>query len=393
MIIDTDICLINFHILGGTIVHEKQIRKIFEGIIFLIFLVFILYRIGYIFGIFTNILSIVEPFLVGGAIAFILSIPMNFLERKFPRLKRPLSLLLTFLIFILVILVLVFLIGPKLIDTITNIVNTVPESVESLRKLLQDTNINWDWVQDYLASIEIDWQSISNKVLSFFKDSFSSLFTSTFGVVTGVVSTIISTIISFIFAAYILISKEKLSVQLKKLLYAFLPEKIVDKMVEVGKLTHKTFTNFFTYQCIECLILGSMFFVTMVILKIPYALLISVMITIMALIPIFGLCIAFIIASILIVMVNPIKVIVFAILFAVLQQIEGNLIYPHVVGKNIGLPSIWVLVAITIGGSLFGIMGMVIGLPILSIIYAIVTENTNKKLQEKGLKEETIENK
>lgn len=301
MIIDTDICLINFHILGGTIVHEKQIRKIFEGIIFLIFLVFILYRIGYIFGIFTNILSIVEPFLVGAAIAFILSIPMNFLERKFPRLKRPLSLLLTFLIFILVILVLVFLIGPKLIDTITNIVNTVPESVESLRKLLQDTNINWDWVQDYLASIEIDWQSISNKVLSFFKDSFSSLFTSTFGVVTGVVSTIISTIISFIFAAYILISKEKLSVQLKKLLYAFLPEKIVDKMVEVGKLTHKTFTNFFTYQCIECLILGSMFFVTMVILRIPYALLISVMITIMALIPIFGLCIAFIIASILIV--------------------------------------------------------------------------------------------
>ncbi|MFQ8987855.1 MAG: AI-2E family transporter, partial [Intestinibacter sp.] len=251
--------------------HEKQIRKIFEGIIFLIFLVFILYRIGDIFGIFTNILSIVEPFLVGAAIAFILSIPMNFLERKFPRLKRPLSLLLTFLIFILVILVLVFLIGPKLIDTITNIVNTVPESVESLRKLLQDTNINWDWVQDYLASIEIDWQSMSNKVLSFFKDSFSSLFTSTFGVVTGVVSTIISTIISFIFAAYILISKEKLSVQLKKLLYAFLPEKIVDKMVEVGKLTHKTFTNFFTYQCIECLILGSMFFVTMVILRIPYA--------------------------------------------------------------------------------------------------------------------------
>ena len=165
MIIDTDICLVNFHILGGTIVHEKQIRKIFEGIIFLIFLVFILYRIGDIFGIFTNILSIVEPFLVGAAIAFILSIPMNFLERKFPRLKRPLSLLLTFLIFILVILVLVFLIGPKLIDTITNIVNTVPESVESLRKLLQDTNINWDWVQDYLASIEIDWQSIAAYLL------------------------------------------------------------------------------------------------------------------------------------------------------------------------------------------------------------------------------------
>ena len=385
MIIDTDICLINFHILGGTIVHEKQIRKIFEGIIFLIFLVFILYRIGYIFGFFTNILSIVEPFLVGAAIAFILSIPMNFLERKFPRLKRPLSLLLTFLIFILVILVLVFLIGPKLIDTITNIVNTVPESVESLRKLLQDTNINWDWIQDYLASIEIDWQSISNKVLSFFKDSFSSLFTSTFGVVTGVVSTIISTIISFIFAAYILISKEKLSVQLKKLLYAFLPEKIVDKMVEVGKLTHKTFTNFFTYQCIECLILGSMFFVTMVILRIPYALLISVMITIMALIPIFGLCIAFIIASILIVMVNPIKVIVFAILFAVLQQIEGNLIYPRVVGKSIGLPPIWVIFVITLGSSLMGVVGMILFIPLSSVIYTLIRKSVYKRLRKRQI--------
>ena len=385
MIIDTDICLINFHILGGTIVHEKQIRKIFEGIIFLIFLVFILYRIGDIFGIFTNILSIVEPFLVGAAIAFILSIPMNFLERKFPRLKRQLSLLLTFLIFILVILVLVFLIGPKLIDTITNIVNTVPESVESLRKLLQDTNINWDWVQDYLASIEIDWQSMSNKVLSFFKDSFSSLFTSTFGVVTGVVSTIISTIISFIFAAYILISKEKLSVQLKKLLYAFLPEKIVDKMVEVGKLTHKTFTNFFTYQCIECLILGSMFFVTMVILRIPYALLISVMITIMALIPIFGLCIAFIIASILIVMVNPIKVIVFAILFAVLQQIEGNLIYPRVVGKSIGLPPIWVIFVITLGSKLMGIVGMILFIPLSSVIYTLLRKSVYKRIRNRKI--------
>lgn len=385
MIIDTDICLINFHILGGTIVHEKQIRKIFEGIIFLIFLVFILYRIGDIFGIFTNILSIVEPFLVGAAIAFILSIPMNFLERKFSRLKRPLSLLLTFLIFILVILVLVFLIGPKLIDTITNIVNTVPESVQSLRKLLQDTNINWDWVQDYLASIEIDWQSISNKVLSFFKDSFSSLFTSTFGVVTGVVSTIISTIISFIFAAYILISKEKLSVQLKKLLYAFLPEKIVDKMVEVGKLTHKTFTNFFTYQCIECLILGSMFFITMVILRIPYALLISVMITIMALIPIFGLCIAFIIASILIVMVNPIKVIVFAILFAVLQQIEGNLIYPRVVGKSIGLPPIWVIFVITLGSKLMGIVGMILFIPLSSVIYTLLRKSVYKRIRNRKI--------
>lgn len=365
--------------------HEKQIRKIFEGIVFLIFLVFILYKIGDIFGAFKTTLSIIEPFLVGGAIAFILNIPMNFLERKFKRLKRPISLLLTFLIFILVILVLIFLVGPKLIDTVTNIATTIPEAIKSLQNLLESKTINLKWIQDYLTNMEIDWQSISNKALSFFKDSFGSLFTSTFGVVTSVVSTLVSTIISFIFAAYILISKEKLSIQLKKLLYAFLPEKIVDKMIEIGKLTHKTFTNFFTYQCIECLILGSMFFITMVIIKIPYALLISVMITIMALIPIFGLCIAFIIASILIVMVSPIKVVEFAILFAILQQIEGNLIYPKVVGKSIGLPPIWVIVVITIGSRLMGIVGMILFIPLSSVIYTLIKRSVSRRILTKKI--------
>lgn len=365
--------------------YDKQIRKIFEGIIFLILLVFILYRIQDIYGIFINLLSIIKPFLIGGAIAFILSIPMNFLERKFPKLKRPFSLLLTFLIFILVILVLIFLVGPKLIETITNIADTVPHAVESLRLLLQKSNIDWEWVQDYLTSIEIDWPTISNKLLSFFKDSFGNLFTSTFGMVTGFITGIVSTVISFIFAAYILISKEKLSVQFKKLMYAFLPEKSVDKIIQVGKLTHKTFTNFFTYQCIECLILGSMFLVTMTIFKIPYALLISVLITIMALVPIFGLCIAFIIASILIVMVDPIKVIVFAILFAVLQQIEGNLIYPRVVGKSIGLPPIWVIVVITLGSSLMGVVGMILFIPLSSVIYTLLRKSIYKRIRNRRI--------
>lgn len=364
---------------------DKQSKKILFGATYLIVLVFILYRITDIFGILGTLLSIIEPFLIGGAIAFILSIPMNFLEKKFKKLKRPVSLLLTFLIFILVILILIFLIGPKLVDTVTSIANTVPGAIDSLHSLVERSNINWKWVQDSITTAEIDWQSLSNKALSFVKNSFGSLFTSTFGVVSGVVSGIVSTVISFIFAAYILISKEKLSIQLKKLLYAFLPEKTVDKMIEVGKLTHKTFTNFFTFQCIECIILGCMFFICMVILRIPYALLISVMISIMALVPIFGLCIAFIIASILIVMVEPIKVVVFAILFAVLQQIEGNLIYPRVVGKSIGLPPIWVIVVITIGSKLMGIVGMILFIPLSSVIYTLLSKSVSKRIRNRRI--------
>lgn len=156
-------------------------------------------------------------------------------------------------------------------------------------------------------------------------------------------------------------------------------------MIEVGKLTHKTFTNFFTFQCIECIILGCMFFICMVILRIPYALLISVMISIMALVPIFGLCIAFIIASILIVMVEPIKVVVFAILFAVLQQIEGNLIYPRVVGKSIGLPPIWVIVVITIGSKLMGIVGMILFIPLSSVIYTLLSKSVSKRIRNRRI--------
>ena len=363
----------------------KQTKRIILSATYIIVLFFVLYRITDILGVLGVLLSIIKPFLIGGAIAFILSIPMNFLERKFKKLKRPISLLLTFLIFILVILALIFLVGPKLVETVSNIVDTIPGAIDNLHALVEKTNINWKLIQDSITTAEIDWQSLSNKALNFVKDSFGSFFTSTFGVVSGVVSGFVSVVISFIFAAYILISKEKLSIQFKKLLYAFLPENIVDKMIEVGKLTHKTFTNFFTFQCIECLILGCMFFICMVILRIPYALLISVMISIMALVPIFGLCIAFIIASILIVMVDPIKVVVFAILFAVLQQIEGNLIYPKVVGKSIGLPPIWVIVVITIGSKLMGIVGMILFIPLSSVIYTLLSKSVSKRIRNRRI--------
>ncbi len=366
----------------------RQTKKILLGITYTVVLFFLLYRISDIFEISKNLLNIVKPFLIGAAIAFILSIPLNFLEKKFKNLKRPVSLILTFFIFILVILILMFLVGPKLIDTISTIINTIPMAIDNLHQLANKYNIDWTWIQNFITTAEIDWQSLSNKALEIAKNSFGNLFTSTFGFVSEFVSSIISTIISFIFAAYILISKEKLSIQLKKLLYAFLPEKRVDQIIEIGKLTHKTFTSFFTFQCVECIILGFLFFITMVILRIPYALLISVLIAIMALVPIFGLCIAFFIACILIVMVEPIKVIVFAILFAILQQIEGNLIYPRVVGKSIGLPSIWVIFVITIGAKLMGIVGILLFIPLSSVIYTLISREVHNRIRKKKISSE-----
>ena len=202
------------------------------------------------------------------------------------------------------------------------------------------------------------------------------------------ISSIVNAFISIIFAVYILANKEELKNQAKKFIYARINEEKADSIIKVSRLARDSFRNFITGQAKEAVILGSLCAIGMLILNIPYAGPIGALTAITAFIPIVGAFIGGFIGAVLIVAVNPIKALIFVIFIIVLQQVEGNLIYPHVVGKNMGLPSIWVLVAITIGGSLFGIMGMIVGLPVVSIIYAITQENTNKKLREKNLEQE-----
>ena len=191
--------------------------------------------------------------------------------------------------------------------------------------------------------------------------------------------------IAFVFACYILLQKEKLHVQIKKVLFAYLPEKRVVSILDICSLTYKTFSNFLTGQCVEALILGSMFFVVMGIIRLPYALLVGVLIAFTALIPIFGAFIGCAVGAFLILMVDPWKAVVFIILFLVLQQIEGNLIYPKVVGNSVGLPSIWVLAAVSIGGSLMGVVGMLIFIPLVSVVYTIFRGDVYRRLEKKQI--------
>lgn len=185
------------------------------------------------------------------------------------------------------------------------------------------------------------------------------------------------------FACYVLLQKEKLSVQAKKVLFAFVRRGRAEAALEVFSLTYSTFSSFLTGQCVEAIILGSMFVVTMGLFRLPYALLVGIVIAFTALIPIFGAFIGCAVGAFLIFMLDPVKALVFVILFLVLQQIEGNLIYPHVVGNSVGLPSIWVLAAVSIGGSLMGIVGMLIFIPIVSVVYALFREIVYLKLRQK----------
>ena len=337
------------------------------------------------------------PFILGSAIAFILNVPMKFTEKHFfpkaspkaekylKKLRRPVSLLLSifFVIFILMIVVLVVL--PELTNTCISIIRRIERLLPQFQNWAEDTFRADSPVVEWLNSIELQPQKMLNSLMDLLKNGVDNILSSTVSVTIGIVSTAMNIFIALIFACYILLQKEHLTYQIKKAMYALFPSKTVEYCIHVGKLTNQIFANFITGQCIEAIILGSMFFIIMNIFRLPYALLVGVLIGFTAIIPMFGAFIGCGISFFLILMVSPTKALFFLIVFLILQQIEGNLIYPHVVGNSVGLPSIWVLVALTVGGSLMGVMGMLIFIPLTSVLYALFREWANKELQRKNI--------
>lgn len=404
--------------------NTKQIIKI---VVIAIVLLVALLNIEPVWNVFKTFLSILSPFIWGLAIAFILNIFMRFYEEKLFKtkakdktrtnnskqsntkesvksknikteniqnissktgIKRALSITLSIITIVAVITIILLLIIPQFVEIIKNLIINMPSYLESLKTWAIDLTERVPEINSFIQNIQIDTEALKEGVMNISKDVLDV----TINQVSGLVGGIVNFFIAVVFAVYILANKEGLKVQAKEFIYARATKERADYILKVSRLARDSFRNFLTGQAKEAVILGVLCTLGMLILGIPYAGPVGALTALTAFIPIVGAFIGGFIGAVLIVAVDPIKALIFIIFIIVLQQIEGNLIYPHVVGKNIGLPSIWVLVAITIGGSLFGIIGMIVGLPILSIIYAIVTENTNKKLQEKGLKkEETIE--
>lgn len=338
------------------------------------------------------ILSMVSPFVLGACLAFVLNIPMNFFEKKLFRkddkfarkAKRPLSLILAIVVIIAVVSAVIGIVVPKLSETVVQAVYTAQRSIPRLKafvnQYVDDEQINGFFNQ--YANFDVN--NVLNILIGFFKSSATTNFLgSTVGVVRSIVSSVVSIAIGFVFALYILLAKETLSRQVKKTLKAVLNTNAYSYVLKVANLSYTTFANFITGQCVEAVILGTLFFVCMTVFRMPYALLCGVLIGFSALIPLVGAFLGFFISALLILMVDPVTVLYFAILFIVLQQIEGNLIYPHVVGGSVGLPSIWVLVALTVGGNLMGFVGILLFIPLSSVCYALFCEWANKRLEEK----------
>lgn len=380
--------------------NKENIRHIKELIVFTLVLLIALWNYDLVLGAFGFVGNIVFPFLVGGAIAFVLNVPMSFLERnlfgnekvqskkQLKRISRPFSLVLTIVGVLGIIAVVMFVVIPQLGQTFVSLGRNIRRFIPQAMLWLEDLFENNQEILALISEMDMSWDKMINSVLEFFKSGVGNVFDSTISVATSIVGSVTTFVIAFVFACYILLQKEKLHVQMKKILFAYLPERRVENILGVCSLTYKTFSNFLTGQCVEALILGTMFFVVMGIIRLPYALLVGVLIAFTALIPIFGAFIGCAVGAFLILMVDPWKAVIFVILFLVLQQIEGNLIYPKVVGNSVGLPSIWVLAAVSIGGSLMGVVGMLVFIPLVSVIYTLLRGDVYKRLGEKGIEVE-----
>ena len=327
------------------------------------------------------------PFILGAAIAFILNVPMRNIERHLimfredSGLRRPVSLVVTILLVSGVLFLVTFVVTPQLLKTFMALQSSVPLFFAGVQDEMERLFASIPQITDYVNQIEVDWRQIFQDMVEFVKTGAGSMLNTTFSAAVSIVSGVSSFLIGFIFAIYILLQKETLGRQMKKLLSAFLPEPVTARIVEIASLTERTFSNFLTGQCVEAVILGTMFFVVLTLGRLPYALLIGVLIAFTALIPIFGAFIGLGVGVFLMLMVEPMDALIFTIIFFVLQQIEGNLIYPYVVGNSVGLPSIWVLVAVTPGGSMMGIVGMLIFIPLCSVLYALLRDEVNGRLE------------
>jgi predicted PurR-regulated permease PerM len=375
--------------------NKKNIRSIMVIITFTIVLCVLLFNIGAILGVINFIWGICFPFVLGGAIAFVVNIPMSFFERllkkigtgKFEKIMgkaaRPLAFFITLLVIVLTMAIVLQVVVPQLSSTIESVGAAMTTSLPRFQQWLEETFAEYDEIAEIVNSLELDWGKWLEGIKDFALSGASNVLTYTMSATKLVLNGVVTFFIAFIFSIYLLMQKENLARQITKVLCALFNRKAVDRIQYIANLSHVTFSRFITGQCLEALILGMMFFIAMSIFRFPYALLVGIVIAFSALIPVVGAFAGCFIGAFLILMVNPMQALLFIILFLVLQQLEGNLIYPYVVGNSVGLPAIWVLVAVTLGGKLMGVAGMLICIPLVSVVYSLFRDWINRRLAGK----------
>ena len=381
--------------------------KIDKGTIFRVFLCvlgciafyWILHEPERVRNVMDTLSAIFMPFVVGAILAFILNVPMRAIENlikwiKHEKIRRILAILLTIGVIGMVFSGVVMLLIPQIEETIHRLLVQLPAFFESVQKgimnFLQDRPELLEWVNENIGLQNMNWGTLIEKAATMVGDSLTKVFNGAIAAVSSLSTGIFNAVVSIVFALYCLARKETLARQGRKLVYAIMPEQTADNVVRISRMTNSTFSNFITGQCLEAVILGLLFVPMMAIFKMPYIPLICVVITVTALIPLVGAFAGCVLGAFFIMVNDPMQAVGFVILFLAIQQFEGNVIYPRVVGSSIGLPGMWVLLAVAVGGGIMGVGGMFLMVPIASVIYNLIREYTAKRLEGRDIDPEKL---
>lgn len=380
--------------------NKENLRHIRWLILFTVILFLGIQRFDVIIMIMTYIWDLLFPFVLGLCIAYLVSVPMRFIERvlftpkKKPlgkfwvKTKRSISLFITFILVMGIIAVVMFVVVPELITTGESLYKSIPGFMRDVQRTFDELMLKYPFVAEHLNEFEFDWSSVTNALVNFVKNDLLTTLNSTVQIAKNIMGTMLDVLIAVFFSIYVLMQKEKLARQSKAVLSAFFKPSTTRTVVRITRLADATFSSFFSGQCIEAVIMGTLFVIAMTIFGFPYAVMVGVLIAFTALIPVFGPLIGCVISALLILISSPVQAFWFVVMFFVLQLIEENLIYPHVVGNAVGLPPMWVLAAVSLGGSLFGIVGMLFFIPLVSVLYALFREVVYKKIKKKREKGE-----
>lgn len=380
-------------------IEKKTIRKLFLTAVGCIILYWILHETERVARMMDVVGGIFRPFVIGSALAFIVNVPMRALERglrfvKKPGLRRSLAMLLTVVVVILVLAGVVVLLIPQITETFMSLIPKLTSFFmaveERVRGFLENNPRLMELIYSNTEFENLDWAGLIQKVMGVVTSGISTIAVGTFSAVGSITGGIVDTVIGLVFMVYCLSRKEILARQGRRIIYSFLPERFCDEVIRILRLTNRTFCNFLSGQCLEACILACLFAVTMAILRMPYITLISVLIGVTALIPVVGAFVGCALGAFFILVNDPFQAVIFVIMFLILQQIENNMIYPKVVGTSIGLPGMWVLFAVGVGGEIMGVAGMFIMIPVMAVIYTLAREVTSKRVAERGIDPEKL---
>lgn len=378
---------------------KKQIKMLVLGAMSCILLYWFLNDMERVKAMVGGFFGMIQPFLVGACIAFVLNVPMRAIEkqvRKIPNLPadRTISILLTLLVLVLVVLLVINLLIPQVRETAQIIARQLPPFINrvewNIQNFLRENPQIQRWLWENTDMEDFDWGALAQQAIDLVTGSLGKVVGNTVDVVKNLISSIWSIFVSLVFSLYCLGNKERLARQARRILYSILPERWTDELIRIARLTNSTFSNFFSGQCIEVVILGSMFALTMTILRMPYVPLVSVLVAVTAFIPIVGAWVGCAVGALFILVNDPMQALAFVIMFLILQQIENNFIYPRVVGTSVGLPSMWTLAAVTVGADIMGVAGMVLMIPMCSVLYTLLSEFTADRVKVKGIDPEKL---